>query len=225
MGTETLNDAVAAALNGPGSQTKNQPQPRAVLGKPALRTLKASISDDEHLLHSRPSSGPVFSGTASPADGASGGGDSDSDNSDVGRGIKPASHSSQPATPRKGSQSMKSPMLLQGFDEDGAPLESPRSPGYGTLSDSTSLSANISFNEDGEPVSAKAGAFSFFSLLVIGFFWVSGGCYGNEELFAAAPPGVVLLASFWHPSSMPCLSRSSPLSWLQPCLTTVDRSE
>ena len=29
----------------------------------------------------------------------------------------------------------------------------------------------------------------FFSLLVVAFFWVSGGIYGNEALLAYAPPG------------------------------------
>lgn len=33
-----------------------------------------------------------------------------------------------------------------------------------------------------------------FGLLVISFFWVSGGIYGNEELLSAAPPAYVLLA-------------------------------
>jgi len=31
------------------------------------------------------------------------------------------------------------------------------------------------------------------SLIVIGFFWVSGGIFGNEELISAAPPSIVLL--------------------------------
>ena len=30
------------------------------------------------------------------------------------------------------------------------------------------------------------------SLVVIGFFWVSGGIYGNEELISAAPPLIVV---------------------------------
>ena len=33
---------------------------------------------------------------------------------------------------------------------------------------------------------------STLSLVVIGFFWVSGGIYGSEELISAAPPGIVL---------------------------------
>lgn len=45
--------------------------------------------------------------------------------------------------------------------------------------------------EAGSPAGSKAGLYSFYALVVLGFFWVSGGCYGNEELFAAAPPLVV----------------------------------
>jgi hypothetical protein len=42
------------------------------------------------------------------------------------------------------------------------------------------------------PVGTKAGSYTLFGLLVMGFFWVCGGCYGMEELFSVAPPSVVL---------------------------------
>ena len=31
-------------------------------------------------------------------------------------------------------------------------------------------------------------------MIVMGFFWVCGGMYGNEELLGTAPPALVLLA-------------------------------
>ena len=37
------------------------------------------------------------------------------------------------------------------------------------------------------------------SLVVIGFFWVSGGVYGNESLLSAGPPLVVLVATLVLP--------------------------
>ena len=33
-----------------------------------------------------------------------------------------------------------------------------------------------------------------FGMVVMGFFWVCGGMYGNEELLGTAPPALVLLA-------------------------------
>lgn len=40
----------------------------------------------------------------------------------------------------------------------------------------------------------KVANYGFFQLVVMGFFWVSGGCYGNEELFDMGPPALVLPA-------------------------------
>ena len=34
----------------------------------------------------------------------------------------------------------------------------------------------------------------FFGLLVIAFFWVNGGCYGNEALLESASPAAVFLS-------------------------------
>lgn len=45
-------------------------------------------------------------------------------------------------------------------------------------------------DEQAQPKEAKK-KLGFFSLLVISFFWVNGGCYGNEALFQAAPPVLV----------------------------------
>ena len=42
--------------------------------------------------------------------------------------------------------------------------------------------------------SAPATGISGLGLAAIGFFWVSGGSYGNEALVLAAPPGVLFLA-------------------------------
>ena len=41
--------------------------------------------------------------------------------------------------------------------------------------------------------SAAAGGISGLGLAAIGFFWVSGGSYGNEALVLAAPPGILFL--------------------------------
>jgi len=46
------------------------------------------------------------------------------------------------------------------------------------------------------------------SLIVIGFFWVSGGIYGNEELVKAAPPLIALLFTLLIPI---CFSLPSAL--------------
>jgi amino acid transporter len=37
------------------------------------------------------------------------------------------------------------------------------------------------------------GGVTAFGLVAVGFFWVSGGSYGNEALVLSAPPGVLLL--------------------------------
>ena len=43
------------------------------------------------------------------------------------------------------------------------------------------------------PKSALSRRVRTLTLIVVGFFWVSGGIYGNEELVSAAPPLVVFL--------------------------------
>ena len=47
-----------------------------------------------------------------------------------------------------------------------------------------------------------------FGMVVIGFFWVCGGMYGNGELLGTAPPALVLLALIVVPFSAACT-----LSW------------
>ena len=42
-----------------------------------------------------------------------------------------------------------------------------------------------------EPPARRVG---LFGMVVMGFFWVCGGMYGNEELLGTAPPALVLLA-------------------------------
>lgn len=78
-----------------------------------------------------------------------------------------------------------------------------------------------------KPVGNKAGNYSFFGLLVIGFFWVSGGCYGNEELFASAPPGIVLpcllLVPFFY--SLPLAMITTELTAMMPFDGGLVRSE
>lgn len=69
-------------------------------------------------------------------------------------------------------------------------------------------------SSDGFNSSNKAGLYSFYAFVVLGFFWVSGGCYGNEELFAAAPPVVVF----------PCLLITPLIFSLPLALTTVELS-
>ena len=44
----------------------------------------------------------------------------------------------------------------------------------------------------GEEIAPRQKRVGICSLVVIGFFWVSGGIYGNEELVSAAPPLVVV---------------------------------
>ena len=46
--------------------------------------------------------------------------------------------------------------------------------------------------EDDRTSDTGSKSIGICSLVVIGFFWVSGGIYGNESLVAAAPPLVVL---------------------------------
>ena len=42
-----------------------------------------------------------------------------------------------------------------------------------------------------DPPARRVG---LFGMVVMGFFWVCGGMYGNEELLGTAPPALVLLA-------------------------------
>ena len=40
----------------------------------------------------------------------------------------------------------------------------------------------------------SGGGVTALGLVSVGFFWVSGGLYGNEPLIASAPPGILMLA-------------------------------
>jgi len=46
--------------------------------------------------------------------------------------------------------------------------------------------------EKGQKSTIDSGGVTTFGLVAVGFFWVSGGSYGNEALVLAAPPGELL---------------------------------
>jgi hypothetical protein len=46
--------------------------------------------------------------------------------------------------------------------------------------------------KEGNGAGAAAGGISALGLVSVGFFWVSGGSYGNEALVLSAPPGMLL---------------------------------
>ena len=61
-------------------------------------------------------------------------------------------------------------------------------------------------DEPHEPHERRVG---LFGMVVMGFFWVCGGMYGNEELLGTAPPSLVLLALIVVP-----LCHSLPVSMM-----------
>ena len=59
----------------------------------------------------------------------------------------------------------------------------------------------------------------WFSLVAIGFFWVSGGIYGNEELLGAGPPLVALALTAGLPFvfALPNALATAELATAFPC--------
>ena len=55
----------------------------------------------------------------------------------------------------------------------------------------------------------EGGRIGLFGMVVMGFFWVCGGMYGNEELLGTAPPLLVLSALIVVP-----LCHSRPVSMM-----------
>ena len=60
------------------------------------------------------------------------------------------------------------------------------------------------------------GQLGVFALVSIGFFWVSGGIYGNEPIAATAPPAIVLIAMVTA-----CLCFALPLALMSAEMATA----
>jgi amino acid transporter len=62
------------------------------------------------------------------------------------------------------------------------------------LDESTDLDVNVPVSGTATPSQSASTGISGLGLAAIGFFWVSGGSYGNEALVLAAPPGMLFLS-------------------------------
>jgi hypothetical protein len=70
----------------------------------------------------------------------------------------------------------------------------PTAPNISSTPCSSSNPAITPLDEEGGVIPLRPRRVGVFSLVALGFFWVSGGIYGNEALVLSAPPSLVLIA-------------------------------